>query len=1088
MKLNKIIAAMLTLALVGSTATVAVSAADDTANPYEVQAAQYDEQAYYGNDLGATYTPEKTTFKVWSPSASKVVLNLFATGSDDEEGASKLGTYDLVKGDNAVWEITIEEDLKNVYYTYSITNGKDTEETADPYAKAVGVNGDRAMVVDLDSTDPEGWENDNKFKRVANQTDASIWELHVKDFSYDKSSGVSEANRGKYLAFTETGTTLNGEGKVSTGVDYIKELGVNYVHLNPFYDFGSVNEAGSDTQFNWGYDPKNYNVPEGSYSTNPYDGNVRINETKQMVQSLHDNGIGVIMDVVYNHTYSTNSVFQKTVPDYYYRMNPDGSFSSGSGCGNDTASEREMYRQYMIDSIVYWAKEYHIDGFRFDLMGLHDVETMNAIREALDEIDPDIIMYGEGWSMASTFDADAVPSSQANAKDMNERIAHFNDQIRDGIKGSVFDAEGKGYIQGEFSGAKAISYGLLANTQRGGNWMARTPEQTVTYASCHDNATLYDRLVASLGGEYTNRYDDYIKRNKLSSAITFSSQGTAFILAGEEFARTKLGDHNSYQSPPDLNRLDWERTLEYADLVSYYKGMIEFRNYYAPVRTPVALPGVTTEYSKDTGVIQMVYADQDFDWENVVFLFNANSEAQTVTLADTLPDSWVSVVNGQMAGIAKLDEFNGKTITVPAGEALVLVDKESYEASGVTSEKSTVEVRHIDKSTGETMSTITLASNVGDYYYTAPSNSYDLYYNYVGSTDNTEGTYASTNTVVEYYYEPNNVQIKDFDGDGEVTLLETVLIQKSILGLYTLTDEQKAIADVSMNGEVDLTDVVLIQKYLLGYTDQKAIGTITVSYVDENGNKLKKDSVKQYKAGETYSVEPEAIQYYVLDESKLPQNASGVVPVGNTKVTYRYNLDALTSTIYVKMPEGSTDTPNLYVWEEGAEAPNSGAWPGITMTDTDGDGWFEASFATTGTYNWIVNYNGSQTADMVGYSGNQWVVMEDATTPKVVTTTVNVKMAEGVEWEPYLYVWQTSVQTGDKDYNALGNWPGTKMTDFDKDGWYTVNFYCQGEGQYNWIVNSGAGEQTADMKDYTGSLWVVMEDAITPGTVTPEMP
>lgn len=1087
MKLNKIIAAMLTLALVGSTTAVAVSAVD-SANLYEVQAAKYDEQAYYGDDLGATYTPDKTTFKVWSPSASKVVVNLFATGSDDEEGASDLGSYTLEKGDKAVWSVTVEGDLKNIYYTYSITNCDDTKETADPYAKAVGVNGDRAMVIDLDSTDPEGWNSDNGFTRVANQTDASVWEIHVKDFSYDTASGVSEANRGKYLAFTETGTTLNGEGKVSTGVDYLTDLGINYVQINPFYDYGSVDETGSDTQFNWGYDPKNYNVPEGSYSSNPYDGNVRINEAKQMIQSLHDNGIGVIMDVVYNHTYSTDSVFQKTVPDYYYRVNADGSFSSGSGCGNDTASEREMYRQYMIDSVVYWATEYHIDGFRFDLMGLHDVETMNAIREALDEIDPNIIMYGEGWTMTSTFDEGAVPATQANASKMSERIGHFNDQIRDGLKGSVFDAEGKGYIQGKFTGAEAVALGLLANTQRGGNWKAVTPEQTVTYASCHDNATLYDRLVASLGGEYTNRYDEYIKMNKLSSAITFSSQGASFILAGEEFARTKLGDHNSYQSPPDLNMLDWERVLEYGDLVSYYEGMIEFRNYYSPVRTPVALDGVTTEYSTETGVVQMVYADQNFSWENVVFLFNANSEAQTVTLADTLPDSWVSVVNGQMAGIAKLDEFSGKTITVPAGEALILVDKASYEASGVTSEKSTVEVRHIDKSTGETMSTITLAGDVGEYYYTAPSNSYDLYYNYVGSTDNTEGVYTSEDIVVEYYYEPNNVQIKDFDGDGEVSLLEAVLIQKNILGLYELTDEQKAIADVSMNGEVDLTDAVLIQKYLLGYTDQKAIGTITVSYVDEDGNKIMKDSVTQYKAGETYSVEPAEIQYYVLDETTLPENASGTVAVGNTKVVYRYKLDALTSTVYVKMPEGSTDTPNLYVWEEGAEAPNSGAWPGMTMTDTDDDGWFEASFATTGIYNWIVNYGGSQTDDMTGYSGDQWIIMEDATTPKVVTTTVNVKMAEGVEWDPYLYVWQTALQTGNKDYNPLGSWPGTKMTDFDKDGWYTVNFYCQGEGQYNWIVNSGAGEQTADMKDYTGSLWVVMEDAITPGTVTTEMP
>ncbi len=1086
MKLNKIIAAALAVMMVGSTASVAVSAADaNSTNPYEAQAAKYDEQAYYGGDLGANYTSSKTTFKLWSPSASAVELNLYTTGSNGEEGAAKLGNYTLVKGDNAVWEVTVNDDLKNVYYTYSVTNNGVEIETADPYARAAGVNGNRSMVVDLDSTDPQGWDSDNKFTRVSNQSDATVWEIHVKDFTYDESSGVSEANRGKYLGFTETGTTLDGEGKVATGMDYLADLGVNYVQITPFYDYGSVDESGPDTQFNWGYDPKNYNVPEGSYSSNPYDGNVRINEAKQMIKSIHDNGMGVIMDVVYNHTYSTDSVFQNTVPNYYYRMTSAGAFSSGSGCGNDTASEREMYRQYMINSVVYWATEYHVDGFRFDLMGLHDVETMNMIREALDEVDPDIIMYGEGWTMSSTFDNGAKGATQANAKEMSSRIGFFNDQIRDSIKGSVFSATGKGYIQGETSGAKGVALGLLANTT-GGNWKALTPEQTVTYASCHDNATIYDRLVYSCGGEFTERYDDYVEMNKLSAAITFGSQGTSFILAGEEFARTKLGDENSYKSSPDLNKLDWDRVVQYGDLVSYYKGLLEFRNYYAPVRTATALDGVTATSDAKTGVVQATYANQDFAWENLVMLFNNDTEAQTVELASTLPDSWVIVVNGQQAGVANLGEISGRSVTVPAGEALFLVDKASYTASGVKSDKGIVEVRHINEATGEVMSTVTMSGEVGEYYYTQRSSNYDLYYNASTDSGNTEGTYTAGTTVVEYYYAPNVIKFNDVNGDGKVSLADAIIIQKAMVGLVTLTDEQAKNADVNMNSNVDLADAILIMKNLLGYDAPYSIGTVTVQYVDEAGNKLKADTVTTMKAGAEYTAEPLSINYYKVIDEQLPTNAAGTVSVGNTTVTYVYKLDAVSVTMHVQMPEGSSKAPNLYVWED--EGGEIAGWPGTPMTDEDGDGWYELTFATSGTYNWIVNDGTSQTADMKGYSGDQWVVMENITTPKVVTTTVNVKLAEGVDLDPNLYVWQTTVQTGEKDYNPLGNWSGKQMTDFDKDGWYTINFYCKGEGQYNWIVNYADGAQTADYTDYSGNLWIVMADKITAGTVTAEKP
>ena len=318
MKIRRVMAVMLSLLMIAGVFCMPTAFAA-TGNFFEEEAAALDQRAYDGDDLGAVYTPESTTFKVWAPTASDVKLNLYTTGSDSEEGAAKISTTDMTyTEENGIWAATVEGDQKNVYYTYSVTNDGTTREVVDVYAKAVGVNGDRGMVVDLDSTDPEGWEDDN-YVLVQNQTDASVWEVHVKDFSYDPESGISEANRGKYLAFTETGTTYKSEGKYKTGIDYLKELGVKYVHINPFYDFGSIDETGDDTQFNWGYDPKNYNVPEGSYSTNPYDGNVRINEVKQMVKALHDNGIGIIMDVVYNHTYVTDSWFQQTVPYYYYR-------------------------------------------------------------------------------------------------------------------------------------------------------------------------------------------------------------------------------------------------------------------------------------------------------------------------------------------------------------------------------------------------------------------------------------------------------------------------------------------------------------------------------------------------------------------------------------------------------------------------------------------------------------------------------------------------------------------------------------------------------------------------------------------------
>ena len=580
--------------------------AENTKVNYQAYAAELDKTAYSGDDLGAVWSEKSTTFKVWAPKAVTVKLNLYEHGSDEEGDGGSIATKTMeLDKKTGVWSVKVSGDLAGKYYTYSVKNGDTVTETGDVYARACGVNGKRSMVVNLGSTNPEGWENDVHVT-VSNPTDASVWEVSVADFSSSESSGVSAANRGKFLAFTESGTTVNGvQGGTSTCVDYLKKLGVKYVQIMPFYDFGSVDESKDImSQYNWGYDPVNYNCPEGSYSTNPYDGNVRIKECKQMIQALHNAGIGVIMDVVYNHTYSTDSVFQNTVPNYYYRMNEDGTFSNGSGCSNDTASEHKMFRKYMIDSVTYWAKEYHIDGFRFDLMGLHDVETLNQVRKALDNlydngIGKKIIMYGEAWNMPTACDEGTVMAHQGNLKLLDNRIGAFDDTIRDAIKGSTGGTD-KAFVQ-EASRKSDLRIGIAGQSDRTSGW-ANVPSQCVTYASCHDNLCLYDKLVDSVYGrasEYRKRYEDLVAMNKLSAAIVMTSQGIPFMLAGEEFARSKDGDENSYASSREENMLDWNNINDFSDIVEYYRGLMQIREEFAAFKDCTAQSANAINYLND---------------------------------------------------------------------------------------------------------------------------------------------------------------------------------------------------------------------------------------------------------------------------------------------------------------------------------------------------------------------------------------------------------------------------------------------------------------------------------------------------------
>ena len=721
-----------------------------------------DAQAYSGNDLGATYTKDATIFKVWAPSAQRVAVKLYSTGSSEEEGAQNLSITSMSKGEDGIWSARLDGDKKNLYYTYVVTVDGVSRETADIYAKAAGVNGNRSMIVDLDSTDPKDWDKD-KHVLYDDPTDAVVWEVHIKDFSSSEVSGVSLKHKGKYLAFTEGGTTIDGKGDYPTCINYLKKLGVTHVQLLPVYDYATVDESDTQTdQFNWGYDPKNYNVPEGSYSTDPFHGDVRIKEFKQMIKALHDADIGVIMDVVYNHTFTgEGSWFEMTVPGYYFRMKDDGSFSDGSACGNETASDHLMYRKYMIDSVLYWVNEYHIDGFRFDLMGVHDITTMNEIRKALDsrvENGKKIIMYGEPWTGGelATKEPTAVKS---NISKLDSRIGAFNDDFRDAVKGHVFNGIEKGFVQSA-KGKTNIEAAIAANTLVN-NW-ASQPSQAVTYTSAHDNFTLYDKLVISVknDGSFEKRDEELVEMNKLSAALTLTSQGISFMQAGEEFARTKLGDENSYISSTKINQLDWNRSVEFADLVSYYSGLIEIRKNFKPFRDATMTSAKLINYcDTDSGVVAYTLENtltSGKEWQQVAVIFNANDEQKEVTLTPPkgkkLPEEWIIVANKYEAGLEPLGSVKGNKVTLPPRSAMVLADSTSFKKLALSSSRCTVRAEYRDSETGELLSSKVYKGDEGSSYATSKDTTLDVQYDFEKTEGNTSGKFTKAPQAVTYYY------------------------------------------------------------------------------------------------------------------------------------------------------------------------------------------------------------------------------------------------------------------------------------------------------------------------------------------------
>lgn len=630
-------------------------------------AAFEDAYTYGGDDLGAVWSGEGTAFRVWAPTAESVMLNLYESGDASKDDS--IERLEMTADVNGTWTVQKDGDIKGVYYTYSVTIDGVEREACDPYARTTGVNGARAMVIDLDGTDPEGWADDANPHAGKTINDAVIYELHVRDLSAGADSGIE--NAGKFLGLAETGTmTASG---IPTGLDHMKDLGVTHVHLLPIYDFGSVDETGaSGSPYNWGYDPVNYNVPEGSYATDPYQGDVRVKELKQAVKGLHDNGISVVMDVVYNHVYSAaDFCFNKIVPDYFSRTDKNGAYSNGSGCGNDTASERSMVKKYIVDSVSYWADEYHIDGFRFDLVGLLDTETINAIIEEVHKDHPDVIFYGEGWTMSTALTKGGYTlATQVNSEQTPE-FAYFNDTIRDGLKGSVFDAGDLGYASGRTGIENAIMRCFL-----GADTWCSSPSQTVNYASCHDNLTLFDHLQTS-----RPEADEaaLIKMNNLAAAVYITAEGVPFMQAGEEMLRTKVKDDgtfdsNSYSSGDLINALKWSDLEKeaYAQVYEYYKGLIAFRKAHDVLRLGSAeevAASVKAVEDLDANVLAFDICGGE-SAEQLFVIFNANETETSVTLPDGI---WNVYINAEKAGTEILDTVTGGSLTVEPVSAMILI-------------------------------------------------------------------------------------------------------------------------------------------------------------------------------------------------------------------------------------------------------------------------------------------------------------------------------------------------------------------------------------------------------------------------------
>ncbi len=672
MKSTLFTARVAAMSILATSAATTAMYASTISSDYDAVYATY--PVYEGDDLELKVDDEGTHFALWSPEAMAAKVYIY----DTDRNTPAVQTIDMRRAADGVWRASVPEKLYGKFYNFNIEyKGKWLDKTPGIWAKAVGTNGERAAIIDFTLTDPIDWEKD-KGPQTASINDAVIYEMHHRDFSVHQSSGI--VNKGKFLALTESGTT-NNDG-LATGIDHLKELGVTHVHILPSYDFNSIDEANLPANgYNWGYDPQNYNAPEGSYSTNPADPAVRVNEMKRMVKALHDAGIGVIMDVVYNHTAENDgSNFSLTAPGYFYRHNPDGSYSDASGCGNETASDRRMMSDFIVNSVKYWAKEYHIDGFRFDLMAIHDIATMNRVAEELKKINPSIIVYGEGWTAgASPLDA-SVRALKDNVSQMNG-VAVFSDDIRDAVKGHYSNAADRGFATGKPGNEETVKIGIVAATahpqvdySKGNNSKqpyAKSPAEVINYVSCHDDLTLTDKLAASMPGSTEEQRQ---RAARLAQTIVFTSQGTPFMFAGEEVFRDKKGVHNSYKSPDSINAIDWSLKTANREQFDYYKELIALRKAHPAFRMPTAemiAKHLKFDTVTENNVVSYTLTDHanGDSWKEIKVIFNGNESPVAVTLPR---GKWLVVARDGKISSAGMGYINGGKLEIEPVSALIL--------------------------------------------------------------------------------------------------------------------------------------------------------------------------------------------------------------------------------------------------------------------------------------------------------------------------------------------------------------------------------------------------------------------------------
>ena len=920
MKLRRMISVLLAALFLVSLPTVAASAYEDdvasTGYYNQNYLETYASAAYNETGLGCTYTKSATTFKVWAPEATGVSVKLYTTGTDAESGAAVKGanamTYNNKTG---IWSLTLSGDLKNMYYTYVVDRGGVIKETQDPYATAVGANGNRSMVCDLDSTDPDGWADD-KHVFFDNPGDAVVWEIHVRDFSIDVSSGVSDANKGKYLAFTEGNTTVNGAGSVASCVDYLVEHNVNCVQLMPIEDFASIDETDDAVKRNWGYDPKNYNVPEGSYSSDPYDGNTRIKEFKMLVQALHDRGIAVVMDVVYNHTFVLEgSSLNLTTPNYYYRKASAEDYVNGSGLGNVLASEKKMCSKFISDSLCYWVQEYHIDGFRFDLMGCHDWPNVKTWRQNLDKIDQRILMYGEPWAGGEAGISNAIGND--TLKNV-PRVGAFNQGYSDSLKGAHDIAASTGFLNG---GSDAEIRKAAAG--QASDFPGASVNQFINYTDNHDNLTLFDKILASnrtsgyitgKDGKDTNGRDLYstnknivnnpsaqvLSQMKLALTSALTTQGIPFTVAGTEFCRTKYGDANSYRTPDPVNAIDWTRAEKFSAVAEYYAGLMAIRKAFSAFgdstsNSITAVSGCTA---------WQITNNKSGQWSKIIVALNNTGSAKSISLSG----NWNVVANGTKAGTTSLGSASG-SYSVPAYSGVVLVDAASF----------------------------------GNYSQPNPGIATVITEHY--TRDSASGTYTKVKTETAKYKE------------GQTWRASKNL---SILFDHNFDKVESTATGNATYGSVVAGSTVTVKYY---YTRYIKSGYLTVNFHNTVGGARIKTPMKfRLRDGDPFSIPATAVQGYELDPSRYPANTIGVFNA-DSPATFNFYYKALTNNttrVHYYKPgtkfASTSATILCYAYDDDGNEP-LGDWPSQTKTsagmkndDSMGPGWVYIDVPTAACY------------------------------------------------------------------------------------------------------------------------------------------